>query len=101
MKCSTQRRPAMDHGKWSQQGVPQKGWLCIDFTDLEGLYGICEMCETQRIRYVHYMKHPDYDEVLGVGAVCAGNMEEDYVSGAKTRETGPVHSRPSSDVDEC
>ena len=36
------------------------------------------MCETQSIRYVHHMEHPDYGSVLGVGKVCAGHMEEDY-----------------------
>ncbi len=85
MKCRIPRRPATDHGKWSQQGVPHKGWQFIDFEDLGGLDGTCEMCETRRIRYVHYMEHPDYDEVLGVGRVCAEKMEEDYVA-AQQRE---------------
>ena len=43
------------------------------------------MCETMSIRYVHYMEHPDYPEVLGVGQVCASNMEEDYAA-AQARE---------------
>ena len=44
------------------------------------------MCETQAIRYVHYLEHPDYPDVLGVGSVCAENMEEDYTA-ARERET--------------
>ena len=68
----------MDHGKWSRQDVPHKGWKFFDFEDLGDLVGTCEMCETQSIRYVHYMKHPDYGSVLLVGRVCAGHMEEDY-----------------------
>ena len=75
----------MDRGKWSQQGVPHKGWQYFDFEDLGGLDGICEMCETRRIRYVHHMKHQDYGAVLGVGSVCAENMEVDYKA-AKERE---------------
>ena len=75
----------MDHGKWSQQGVPHKGWECVGMEDLGGLDGICEMCETTPIRYVHHMEHPDYGAVLGVGSVCAGNMEEDYAA-AQERE---------------
>ncbi len=43
------------------------------------------MCETQKIRYVHYMEHPRYPDTLGVGCVCAGHMEGD-VAAAKTRE---------------
>ena len=75
----------MDRGKWSQQGVPHKGWQFYYFEDLEDLVGTCEMCETQSIRYVHYMEHPDYGDVLGVGSVCAGHMEEDYIA-ARERE---------------
>jgi hypothetical protein len=45
----------------------------------------CEMCETQEIRYVHYMQHPNYSRQLGSGCVCAGRMEEDY-EGAQRRE---------------
>ncbi|MGD9713049.1 MAG: hypothetical protein AB7V46_13400 [Thermomicrobiales bacterium] len=46
---------------------------------------ICEMCEVTDIRYVHHMQHPDYAEVLKVGCICAGNMEED-LEGAQRRE---------------
>lgn len=66
------------HGKWSQPNVPHKGWSCIDVEDLSSPDAICEMCETQEIRYVHFMKHPDYEGTLGVGCVCAEHMEEDY-----------------------
>ena len=80
MKSRTQRQPAKDHGKWSQQGVPHRGWQCCDFTDLGAVAETCEMCEIRPIRYVHYMEHPDYSAVLGVGSVCAENMEEDYTA---------------------
>ena len=43
------------------------------------------MCETQSIRYVHYMTHPDYSDELEVGCVCAGHMEQDYEA-ARHRE---------------
>jgi hypothetical protein len=77
------------HGKWSQAGVPHRGWSCVDIyddgEDGEELHRVCEMCETQLIRYVHVMQHPDWEGKLEVGCVCAGNMEEDY-EGAKRRE---------------
>lgn len=76
---------AVHHGKWSLPGVPHKGWQFRGFDDLGDIVGICEMCETQPIRYVHYLGHPDYPDVLGVGSVCAENMEEDYVA-ARERE---------------
>jgi hypothetical protein len=64
------------YGKWSQPGVPHKGWKCIGIEDLEEPDETCEMCEKETIRYVHIMEHPDYGE-LRCGCVCAGNMEED------------------------
>ncbi len=67
-----------EYGKWSQQGVPHKGWSCVHVEDLEPSTAICEMCERQEIRYVHYMQHPDFSGELGVGCVCAGRMEDNY-----------------------
>ncbi|GHV93821.1 hypothetical protein AGMMS50293_01410 [Spirochaetia bacterium] len=40
-------------GKWSEPGVPYKGWTCIDVEDIEEPCLTCEMCESQLIRYVH------------------------------------------------
>lgn len=72
-------------GKWAQPGVPHKGWTCVDIEDLGEPSAVCEMCETQDIRYVHTMEHPDFQGSLGCGCICAGRMEEDY-AGAKERE---------------
>lgn len=47
----------------------------------------CEMCESQDIRYVHYMAHPSYPEVLGVGCICGGHMEGDLAA-SRHREAG-------------
>lgn len=74
-----------DHGKWSLPGVPHKGWTCVDDEDLGRPRAICEMCEEQKIRYVHYMTHPDFDGTLAVGCICAGHMEENPQA-AKARE---------------
>lgn len=72
-------------GKWSTPGVPHKGWTCTSVDDLGAPDQVCEMCETQDIRYVHHMEHPDYPESLGVGCVCAEHMENDY-EGPRRRE---------------
>jgi hypothetical protein len=72
-------------GKWSDAGVPHKGWTCVDFEDLEDLSGICGMCESQEIRYVHYMQHARFDGLIGAGCECAARMSEDY-EGAQSRE---------------
>lgn len=75
----------MNRGKWSQPGVPHKGWYLVDFEDLGDVDETCQMCEAMSIRYVHHMEHPEYPDVLGVGQVCASNMEEDYAA-AQARE---------------
>jgi len=74
-----------NHGKWSQHDVPHKGWTCVDIEDLGEPSAICEMCEKQIIRYVHYMKHLNYKSTLRVGCICAGYMEENYIK-ARLRE---------------
>ncbi|MGH7093037.1 MAG: hypothetical protein ACREFB_05830 [Stellaceae bacterium] len=65
-------------GKWDKSGVPRKGWTCEGVEDLSAPNAVCEMCETQEIRYVHSMTHPSYPETLRVGCVCAEHMEGDY-----------------------
>ena len=73
------------HGKWSQAGVPHRGWVCVDIEDLGEPQITCQMCEFQTIRYVHHMEHPQYPEVRCVGCVCAGHMEGDLTA-ARNRE---------------
>jgi hypothetical protein len=72
-------------GKWTQPGVPHKGWACVDIEDLGSPDHVCEMCELADVRYVHVMEHPAYIGPLRVGCICAGHMEEDPV-GARRRE---------------
>lgn len=72
-------------GKWTQPGIPHRGWSCVDIEDLGSPDHVCEMCELADVRYVHLMEHPDYAEPLRVGCICAGHMEEDLV-GARKRE---------------
>ena len=82
----------MSTGKWAQQGVPHKGWKCIDYYDIRDTSDslvICEMCERQEIRYIHVMRHDNYPDDLEVGCVCAEHMEQGYStpnSAARSRE---------------
>ena len=46
-------------GKWSEAGVPKKGWTCVGVEDLEEPSQLCEMCDSAEIRYAHIMEHPD------------------------------------------
>jgi len=76
---------SISFGKWSQSNVPHKGWECIDIEDLGEPSATCEMCEKQTIRYVHYMQHPDYQNIFKTGCICAGKMEENYAK-ARSRD---------------
>lgn len=68
-----------NHGKWSQPGVPHKGWRCVGVEDLGEPSELCGMCESVSIRYVHFLEHPTYPGILAVGCICAEHMESDYV----------------------
>jgi hypothetical protein len=70
-------------GKWSEKGVPHKDWTCIDIEDLGEPLLTCEMCDSQIIRYVHYMSHPNYATELKVGCDCAGHMEGNLLNAHK------------------
>jgi hypothetical protein len=83
----------IDYGKWSQPGVPQKGWTCTGSYDScengEEIHRVCEMCERQPIRYVHVMGHDDYPGPLECGCDCAAKMGLEYTAGlqaARERE---------------
>jgi hypothetical protein len=67
-------------GLWADPGVPHRGWICVNVCDLEIAEGVCEMCGKENIRYVHYMEHPQFENRLGVGCICAEKMSDDYVN---------------------
>lgn len=83
----------MSGNRWDQPGVPHKGWHCVDVVNLRADgepaddtdYATCQMCGNEKIRYVHIMEHPDVEEALDVGCVCAEKMSDDY-DGPKRRE---------------
>ena len=76
-----------EHGRWSEAGVPHRGWECSGVEILDEPEHICEMCDVALVRYVHVMQHADYPDPLRVGCQCAAKMEEDYSAArAKARE---------------
>ena len=74
--------------RWNKADIPHKGWEYIGMEDLgEDVYPgdpipyeQCEMCGKEKIRYVHLLKHPDYDGEIRVGCDCASKMVCDYVT---------------------
>ena len=41
-------------------------------------YVKCAMCNNERIRYVHILRHPQFDGEIRVGCICACKMTGDY-----------------------
>lgn len=80
----------MTTGLWATPGVPHKGWTCVDVEDLGSPTMFCEMCQSQEIRYAHYLSHPNYPNTVTAGCVCAERMEDDYV-GPKERQKALVN----------
>jgi hypothetical protein len=47
-------------GKWTEAGVPHKGWTCVDIQGLEEQEHRGEMCEARHVRFVHVIEHSIY-----------------------------------------
>ena len=77
----------MSGNLWDQPGVPHSGWTPtgvvqdlregIALGDEDACFS-CQMCRNEKIRWVHWMKHPEH-ETLGVGSQCASKMCGDRV----------------------
>jgi len=78
-------------GLWGDPNVPKRGWECVGARTLDRGQDshVCDMCQSAHIRNIHFMEHPDYEDVLEVGCICSGNMENP--DRAKKRETAMVN----------
>lgn len=72
-------------GKWSEPGVPHKGWHVVDYYKLDEQDQLWEMCERQTVMFVHVMRDEQYPDDLRVDCVCAEHMEDDTI-GARQHE---------------
>lgn len=64
---------------WTNPGIPHKGWTCLEIHDIGTASSACGMCGNEQVRFIHTMRHPDYDGVLEVGCICAEKMSDDYI----------------------
>ena len=62
---------------YNKKGIPHKGWQCFNVYDLKSPIGKCGMCGNT-IRYVHEVKHDEYNGILKVGSECSVNIVENY-----------------------
>ena len=69
-----ERSIASGKGIWGEPGFPRRGWSCIAVVDLvkDGIK--CEACRSTIIRFAHVLSHPDVDDRLKVGCICAGYL---------------------------
>jgi hypothetical protein len=73
---------------WKIPGMPHRGWECTHVEDLNPdeepaeyvEYATCEACGKYPIRFVHSLKHDDWEGPLDVGRICAEHLTEDYVN---------------------
>jgi hypothetical protein len=70
--------PAESPLRWDRPGVPRKGWSLFDVVDIGE--SECQMCGYHPLRFVHFLRHPDWRGELEVGCVCAEHLTGDYVN---------------------
>lgn len=66
-------------------GAPRSGWICMDVETMEDATFTCELCDYDRIKYVHVMVHPLWNGEFRVGCVCDGTMSGNMLA-AKERD---------------
>lgn len=70
--------------------APLSGWKCIRIADVreddrDAQLSVCELCGCAKVRFEHYMMHPQFPQPISVGCVCAGIMEGNILK-ARERE---------------
>jgi len=66
-------------------GAPRDGWFCEEVITMPDTDFTCELCDYDRIKYVHVMGHPQWPDKFHVGCVCDGTMSSDLLA-AKERD---------------
>ena len=74
-------------------GAPRSGWICENVETMGDATFTCELCDYDRIKYVHVMLHPQWNGEFRVGCVCDGTMSGNMLAArerddaAKRRES--------------
>ena len=72
------------HRRLKKWGAPLENWNCSRVVDNEDTT-TCELCNCEKVRFIHVMEHDMYFEEVNVGCICAGIMEGDILA-AKERD---------------
>lgn len=73
------------HKRLRKLNAPLENWRCVEVIDEETADFICELCDCQKVRFIHVMEHSDYPDYIQVGCICAGIMEGNLMA-AKERD---------------
>ena len=73
------------HKRLMELGAPLEDWFCENVYDEEDAPFTCELCDCDKVRYVHVMRNLNYLGTISVGCICAGVMEGDILA-AQERE---------------
>lgn len=70
--------------------APLEDWICVWVEDVreddpEAEYAVCDLCGCGKVRFVHWMEHPDYFDTVCVGRICAAALDGDEFA-AEERE---------------
>lgn len=71
---------------WNKQGVPRKGWSCVNVVDSGHASSKCEMCGNSNLRFVHYLEHDSYEGQLKVGSECSAKLADNYSTASSVEE---------------
>lgn len=71
---------------WNRQGLPHKGWSCVNVVDSGHASSKCEMCGNSNLRYIHFLEHDEYDGQLKVGGECSQKLAENYSTASSVEE---------------
>jgi hypothetical protein len=71
---------------WNNQGLPHKGWSCINVIDTGHATSKCEMCGNSTVRYLHYLEHAEFERQLKVGSECSEKLSENYSTASSVED---------------
>ena len=66
--------------RWASKGVPRKGWELLDVHDAHDDTDApdgCGMCGNEDVRFYHALWHPETNQRVFVGCICAGHLLRD------------------------
>jgi hypothetical protein len=74
MRTTVHTTPIASAVLWTHPGFPRKGWAFEEMDDLGKPSHRCEACAKEGVRFVHVLSHPDWEQEIHVGCICAEKL---------------------------